>query len=511
MPTIPDQQGQGSWDDVTLLTRQDPVDAGENGEGIANDQAKQLVARTRWLRDLAEQMGVSLDDLTTAFNDHTAAADPHNQYVLKTTYDAQVANLQATIEELKTGAVWQEKAADFNVELLQDAIARYRVDSTTGPVAGLLPEAMTDGQSAIFVDQTDTWDANPLYLVVPESATYTLEGAEPYTGTETAPLAFADSGLDYGANGVAVTLSGDALTASIDLGSSGAAETEVSGARLLTLSEYYTGKRWVYVTLTNNGDTTPETAFGDRGPSTAGTFGVMLTSAGLTDLSSGNVIDADFVSGESLLLEFDFSVASLRIVTDTVDVTATDQAFAGKALDAWLQLSDSAANSEVASVAITTDPLALPAWAVPANDATPLETVNTVALQAAQLTQRGAIAHLVYDASDNHVSLAITAESSPLSEYVVIDSNTVLGAEHSGKTLYVTADADITMPPLADWPRGYEFQITPSAKDAHTINLVTSGADPVRNNETVILGDVSVSRSPDGAQWLTIGEAMGAV
>lgn len=500
-----------TFDNVYQLERTDPVDAGENGDGVSNRQARQLANRTRWLRDLAEQQGVSLADLTTALNDHTGAADPHNQYVLKTTYDTQVADLQATIEELKTGAVWQEKAADFDVELLQDAIARYRVDSTTGAIAGLLPEIMTDGQAAVFVDQGDTWDANPLYLVAPEAATYTMEGAEPYTGTETAPLAFADSGLDYGANGVAVTLSADALTASIDLGSSGAAETEVSGARLLTFSEYYTGKRWVYVTLTNNGDTTPEAAFGDRGPSAAGTFGVMLTGAGLTDLSSGNVIDPDFVSGESLLLEFDFSVASLRIVTDTVDVTATDQAFVGKALDAWLQLSDSAANAETASVAITTDPLALPAWATPANDATPLETVNTVALQAVELTQRGAIVHLVYDQSDDHVSVAITAESSPLSEYVVISADTILGAEHSGKTLYVIANANLTLPPLADWPRGYEFQITPDKKDTHTINLVPSGADPVRDNETAILGDTSVSRSPDGAQWLAIGKAMEAV
>lgn len=508
---MPNLEENANWAPVTQHTRQTVWDAGDDGNGPTNEQARQLANRTLWLRELAEQLGISLDALADDFNDHAGGADPHAQYALKSVYDAQIADLQATIEELKTGAVWQEKAADFDVELLQDAIARYRVDSTAAAIAGMLPVNIEDGQAAIFVDQSDTWDSNPLYLLVPQAATYTLEGAEDYIVTETDALAFADSGLDYGANGVPVTLSGDALTASIALGSGSAAETAVSGARLLTFSEYYTGKCWLFVTLTNNGDTTPEAALGDRAPSAAGTFGVMLTNAGLVDLSSSNVIDPDFVSGESLLLEFDFSADSLRIVTDTVDVTAPAQAFEGKALDAWLQLADGTANNEAASVAVTTDPLALPGWATPANDADPLQVVNSVTLQAVELTQRGAIAHLLYDESDDHVSVSITAESSPLSEYVVINGDTALGAEHSGKTLYVTADADLTLPVLADWPRGFEFQIAPSEKDAHTINLVATGADPVRNNETVILGDVSVSRSPDGAQWLTIGEAMEAV
>ena len=512
MPFIPDQQGGGSWDDVTLLTRQDPVDAGENGEGIANDQAKQLANRTRFLRDLAEQLGTDLQTVTDAFNGHLNGADPHAQYVTQTSYDNTVAAMQATIDELKTGLVWQEKADNFDVELLESAIARYRVDTTAGQVLGTLPLLMEDGQSAIFVDQGDAWDNYPLLLVAPQGATYTLEGGEPFTKLTNTPAQFAASGLDYGPNGVGVTLSGDSLTARIDLTTGGGAEEEVSGARLVTFDEHYTGKRWLLCTLVDDVmSANTEAAIGDRGPAAAGTLGVTLTAGGLTSINQAAVIDGNFSSGDSVLLEFDFDAGTLRMVTAAVDVTDNGLVFDGVALDAYLHMTAAAANGEIASVTVSADELDLPAWATPANDSLPLQTVTAENLTAVELNNAGAIIHLIYDQSEDKVAIVVAAESNPLSQYVAVAGNIALGAEHNGKTLYITADADITLPALADFPRGFEVQITPSQKATHAINLVTTGGEPVRDNETIVLGDASVSRSPDGLQYLAIGEVQVAV
>ncbi|MGB2337464.1 MAG: hypothetical protein ACPH5V_09140, partial [Alcanivorax sp.] len=120
----------------------------------------------------------------------------------------------------------------------------------------------------------------------------------------------------------------------------------------------------------------------------------------------------------------------------------------------------------------------------------------------------GAMVHLVYDASESKVFVNTLAFGGKKLNYIIIDSDTTLNDTHKDATLYIIADAVLTLPPISSHPNGYDFQLAPSGYMAHAISLAPSGADPVRDNETVVVGDCSVSLSPDRAQWLVVGEAM---
>lgn len=51
---------QNSFDDIYQLEQTDPIDAGENGEGIANRQAQQLANRTRFLKQAHDSLAANL-------------------------------------------------------------------------------------------------------------------------------------------------------------------------------------------------------------------------------------------------------------------------------------------------------------------------------------------------------------------------------------------------------------------------------------------------------------------
>ena len=71
---------------IRRIEKDDPVEGGE--DGISNIQAKQLAARTNWLK---QQVEAAQGDMTA----HLAAADPHAQYATEVWVSAQ---LDAVIE-----------------------------------------------------------------------------------------------------------------------------------------------------------------------------------------------------------------------------------------------------------------------------------------------------------------------------------------------------------------------------------------------------------------------------
>ena len=68
MANLPDSP---SFDDVYQLEQTDTVDAGENGDGIANAQARNLANRTRYLKDAHDMLADSLKPVATSgsYND----------------------------------------------------------------------------------------------------------------------------------------------------------------------------------------------------------------------------------------------------------------------------------------------------------------------------------------------------------------------------------------------------------------------------------------------------------
>ena len=91
-------------------------------------------------------------------------------------------------------------------------------------------------------------------------------------------------------------------------------------------------------------------------------------------------------------------------------------------------------------------------------------------------------------------------------QYVTISGDTTLDSTYRGKTLYITADAILTLPVYADEDPSYAFEIMFDGQAAHTVSLATQSTDTVRNGETSIDGDSVVSRTPTAGQWAASGK-----
>lgn len=145
----------GAWEGVVELTRDTLVDAGEDGQGPSNAQARSLAKRTQYLKALVEQNQQTISD-----------------------HDDAIVGLQGEVDGIKNGQFWTEESADFSISINEYVITRVRVSTLANPVVGTLPVSFhSDGIGIIFTDQDDTWDTNVFKLEIPAGATYTLEGA----------------------------------------------------------------------------------------------------------------------------------------------------------------------------------------------------------------------------------------------------------------------------------------------------------------------------------------------
>lgn len=75
---------------------------------------------------------------------------------------------------------------------------------------------------------------------------------------------------------------------------------------------------------------------------------------------------------------------------------------------------------------------------------------------------------------------------------------TLTDADH-GKTLYVTADVDITLPSFASCRPGWRVIVMPddaATSTAHSISLTLQGSDTVRGSVSSVTGDCSIMKTP---------------
>lgn len=121
-----------SWTPIYQLDRQDLADAGENGDGVANKQGKQLANRTAWLKKEHETLKQSHDDLQNALGSAaghdeadfaTAAQGAKADTAIPTTEKGSasgVATLDATglipVAQLPAGAATQVLSATSDAE-----------------------------------------------------------------------------------------------------------------------------------------------------------------------------------------------------------------------------------------------------------------------------------------------------------------------------------------------------------------------------------------------------------
>ena len=86
---------------------------------------------------------------------------------------------------------------------------------------------------------------------------------------------------------------------------------------------------------------------------------------------------------------------------------------------------------------------------------------------------------------------------------VTISGNTTLDSTYKSKTLWVTANAVITLPVWASSDAGYAVEILVSG--SYTVSLATQSGNTVRGSTTKVTGDCAVVRSPSTGVWAAVG------
>lgn len=91
--------------------------------------------------------------------------------------------------------------------------------------------------------------------------------------------------------------------------------------------------------------------------------------------------------------------------------------------------------------------------------------------------------------------------------WVEVTGNITLTDDHHGATLWITADAVVTLPGYANARDQWNVECVQDDPSSRTVSVATSGqGDAVRNSKTVLDGDGTVVKTPTDGTFATIGE-----
>jgi len=119
---------------VYRLERTDPVDAGVGGSGISNLQATQLAARTRYLKDVLDAVGLDLTNASLRVPSFAIASLPPAVPNARKVFYATNANAGAGSLVISDGAIWIDVRTGLLVTTTATSITTGATTSTSGTV-----------------------------------------------------------------------------------------------------------------------------------------------------------------------------------------------------------------------------------------------------------------------------------------------------------------------------------------------------------------------------------------
>ena len=218
---------------IYQLERTDPVDAGVGGSGISNLQPTQLAARTRYLKDVLDAVGLDLTNASLRVPSFAIASLPPAVPNARKVFYATNANAGAGSLVISDGAIWIDVRTGAAVSTSATSLVTGATTTTSGTVI-----LATNGEAITGTDSNKAITSSALQAKI--NAIPSL-GASTTTTSGTVILATNGEAITGTDSAKAITSS--ALQAKINaIPSLGAATTSTAGTVILaTNAEALTG------------------------------------------------------------------------------------------------------------------------------------------------------------------------------------------------------------------------------------------------------------------------------